>query len=396
MRLPSLLILPALLAAALPAAAQDTPRRPPADTIRFADPVPDDEETAAEGDSIGGAEARGDSVPRARGPGPFSRDGGRGPFSVEASGTVASRPARGEVVWLDSVRTPAVARRDSTRADTTRAGATRAASGSATRRDTAAVPSRTTARDSARTGRAASTTTGTRSGSATGDSASRSPRAGSATGARGSAAGDTASRTTRTGSTVAGANRTPAATTGNGAASRTGSTPATGSTAASPSPSTPRTGQGSTPARARTHTVARGETFYGIARRYGVTSAQLRAVNPDLDWEHIETGDVLQLPASARDTRAASSSGSAGAAATRTGGSAGSAGSNRTGGSSTSSSNRSSSSTAAPRTHTVAAGETLFGIARRYGVSAQAIIDANELESDQVRTGQRLTIPRAN
>ncbi|CAA9334853.1 MAG: hypothetical protein AVDCRST_MAG89-2325, partial [uncultured Gemmatimonadetes bacterium] len=47
----------------------------------------------------------------------------------------------------------------------------------------------------------------------------------------------------------------------------------------------------------------------------------------------------------------------------------------------------------ATRTHAVAPGETLFGIARRYGVTRQDIIDANDLESDQVRTGQRLTIP---
>jgi membrane-bound lytic murein transglycosylase D len=129
------------------------------------------------------------------------------------------------------------------------------------------------------------------------------------------------------------------------------------------------------------HTVAAGETFFGIARRYGVTAAQLRAMNPDVDPESVEVGDVLRLPAAARDSRASGSAqGTAGQpqtpAASRT--------PNRTG---------SRPTRPATRTHTVAPGETLFGIARRYGVTRQAIIDANELESNQVRTGQRLTIP---
>lgn len=41
----------------------------------------------------------------------------------------------------------------------------------------------------------------------------------------------------------------------------------------------------------------------------------------------------------------------------------------------------------------VQAGETLFGIARRHGVSVPALREANNLTSDAVRPGQRLTIP---
>jgi membrane-bound lytic murein transglycosylase D len=130
--------------------------------------------------------------------------------------------------------------------------------------------------------------------------------------------------------------------------------------------------------------------LFGIARRYGVTTAQLHAVNPDLG-ETLEIGTVLRLPAGARaqparsddDERPAprrASSGNDERPTTR---------------------RASSDRDAAPRPagrarrHTVAAGETLYGIARKYGVSVDAIRRANRLESDTVRPGQALTIPAA-
>ncbi|HEX2211300.1 MAG TPA: LysM peptidoglycan-binding domain-containing protein, partial [Longimicrobium sp.] len=141
---------------------------------------------------------------------------------------------------------------------------------------------------------------------------------------------------------------------------------------------TGRTGLTSAPpstGRARSHTVVAGETFYGIARRYGVTAAQLRALNPDVDMNALEVGDVLRLPAGARDSRASTQPRpqepprpAAQAEQPRRG----------------------------TRFHVVQAGETLYGIARRYGVTVDAIRRANEMETDQVRTGQRLVIPPAN
>ncbi len=48
----------------------------------------------------------------------------------------------------------------------------------------------------------------------------------------------------------------------------------------------------------------------------------------------------------------------------------------------------------AARSHTVAAGETAWSIARKYGVTIQALAAANNLpESMAVRTGQRLAVP---
>ena len=44
--------------------------------------------------------------------------------------------------------------------------------------------------------------------------------------------------------------------------------------------------------------------------------------------------------------------------------------------------------------HTVQSGDTLFSLSRKYGTSVTAIQNANGLNSDLIRTGQTLTIPR--
>jgi len=49
---------------------------------------------------------------------------------------------------------------------------------------------------------------------------------------------------------------------------------------------------------------------------------------------------------------------------------------------------------AASRFHTVAKGETLWGISRQYGVSLKSIEEANKLDDpDRLSVGQRLVIP---
>ena len=45
------------------------------------------------------------------------------------------------------------------------------------------------------------------------------------------------------------------------------------------------------------------------------------------------------------------------------------------------------------RTHTVVSGDNLTKISRRYGVSVDALMRANNLNSDLIRQGQNLTIP---
>lgn len=103
------------------------------------------------------------------------------------------------------------------------------------------------------------------------------------------------------------------------------------------------------------HRVAAGETLSDIARRYGTTVQSLTAANGIADPNRVGVGQSLTIP-----------TGGSGAA----------------------------TAVAAPRTHTVTAGETLGAIAGRYGVSVGAIVDANDLANPSlVRIGQRLTIP---
>jgi LysM repeat protein len=96
-----------------------------------------------------------------------------------------------------------------------------------------------------------------------------------------------------------------------------------------------------------------GETWYGIARSYSIPPAALAAANPQVDPERIRTGQVLRIP---------------GADPARQPG---------------------------QRSHVVRSGESLWGIARQYGVTMEQVRRANRLLDDQVRLGQTLIIPPA-
>jgi membrane-bound lytic murein transglycosylase D len=134
--------------------------------------------------------------------------------------------------------------------------------------------------------------------------------------------------------------------------------------------------------------VKPGETFYGVARRYEVTPAALRAANPGVDPETLRSGTTLWIPGAA--AASSSSAPKSGESRTSGGGTSRTAGAGSRG---TSGSGSSSTARAGRRTHKVVSGDTLFGIARKYGVSAAAIRSANKLEDDTVELGATLVIP---
>ncbi len=131
------------------------------------------------------------------------------------------------------------------------------------------------------------------------------------------------------------------------------------------------------------HKVKAGETSARIARRYGLTVAELRALNPELRAKGPVPGQAVRIPGQARikgwlaeDRRSAAAELKA----------------------RTRRSHRAAPPRAGapgrPRLHVVRAGETLSSLARRFGVSVQALRSANGLPAGRpLVAGKRLTIP---
>ena len=99
------------------------------------------------------------------------------------------------------------------------------------------------------------------------------------------------------------------------------------------------------------HTVAKGQSLYSIARMYNVSVDDIVRMNPGSD-QKIRTGEALKIPqASATNNRTA-------------------------------------------QYHTIQAGETLYQLTVKYGVTAQAICAANPgLSAENFRVGQVIVIP---
>lgn len=109
---------------------------------------------------------------------------------------------------------------------------------------------------------------------------------------------------------------------------------------------------------ATTHTVASGETLSGLAERYAVTVAAIRERN-ELSGTTIRVGQELRIPAASGSTRSASRADE-------------------------------------PTEHVVRDGDSLWGIARRYGSTVAAIESANDLGDRPIRPGQKLKVPVLN
>lgn len=105
---------------------------------------------------------------------------------------------------------------------------------------------------------------------------------------------------------------------------------------------------------ARRHVVARGESIWSIARRYEVSETAVRRAN-GLASSRIVVGQELTIPAASGPSPTPSES--------------------------------------EQRSHEVRAGESLWAIARLYGVTIRELQDANGLASGAIHPGQRLDVP---
>ena len=102
-----------------------------------------------------------------------------------------------------------------------------------------------------------------------------------------------------------------------------------------------------------TYTVQRGDSLYSIAQKFGTTVSEIRALN-NLTSNTLQIGQVLRLPSSTPTP---------------------------------------TPPTGDTTTYTVQAGDSLYRIAQRFGVSVGDIIDANNLTSTVLSIGQQLIIP---
>jgi LysM repeat protein len=127
------------------------------------------------------------------------------------------------------------------------------------------------------------------------------------------------------------------------------------------------------PATSSSYTVVAGDSLYTIARRHGTTVDALRRANR-LTSDRLQIGQVLTIPGSSGATP---SSAAVAQAAARP-----------------APAPVLSAPPAGGITHTVAPGETLGAIARRYNVSAAEIMRANNVSDPRLlRAGATLTIP---
>jgi membrane-bound lytic murein transglycosylase D len=129
------------------------------------------------------------------------------------------------------------------------------------------------------------------------------------------------------------------------------------------------------------HNVRRGESLTGIARRYGVPVETLRAAN-NMRGSVIHPGETLVVPRDGAGTGTPVAEARPDIVAQLP--------ERQT----TTAAPAPKPSASAARTHKVKAGETLWGVARKYGVTVPALAAANDIGTkSQLVAGTRLEIP---
>ncbi|HUC83893.1 MAG TPA: LysM peptidoglycan-binding domain-containing protein [Candidatus Acidoferrales bacterium] len=132
-----------------------------------------------------------------------------------------------------------------------------------------------------------------------------------------------------------------------------------------PAPVTPTMLPPVEPTAGAEYVVVQGDTLAKIAKANGVTLKALEAANPGVDPKKLKIKQKLVIPP--RSAEAATGAPSAAPGATDTGGAGG--------------------------IYTVKSGDTLIRIAKRNGISVKSLRAANNLSTDHIKVGQKLTIP---
>ena len=114
------------------------------------------------------------------------------------------------------------------------------------------------------------------------------------------------------------------------------------------------------------HTIAKGESFYTLGKKYNVGYKAIADANPGINPTRLKIGDKVKIPP-AKTPGAASLNG---AAATIGG-----------------------SGDGGTKTYKVKSGDNLMKIANSFGVTVKQVRAANNLKTDQIKVGQTLKIP---
>lgn len=113
---------------------------------------------------------------------------------------------------------------------------------------------------------------------------------------------------------------------------------------------------GECPANTQPYTIRAGDTFFAIAQRFNVSLEALIDANPGVNPDALLVGQVICIPRPGPPVVCPPGS----------------------------------------RRYTIRSGDTLFALARRFGTTVEAIIDANPgIDPESLRVGQIICIPRA-
>lgn len=119
-----------------------------------------------------------------------------------------------------------------------------------------------------------------------------------------------------------------------------------------------------------TYVVKKGDTLYSISRKYEITVAELRTANNLSENDVLKEGAKLVIPSADISNAAALSSTKTSSAETKT------------------------ASGQSSAVYEVQKGDTLYGIARKYGIKLPELMAMNNLDNNAtIKIGQKLTVP---
>jgi LysM repeat protein len=112
------------------------------------------------------------------------------------------------------------------------------------------------------------------------------------------------------------------------------------------------------------HTVSQGETVYSISKQYGVSIEDIKKMNPGVDISKVKIGETLNIPL--LEKGATSTSASTPAVKVN--------------------------NTSTQKYHTVKSGESLYYIAKKYGVTLADLNKWNSISNNAIKIGQVLKV----